>query len=183
MQETMQLAGTAAAPVDELSDEALVQEYVEPVHRFAALLCRSPAEREDIAQEALIRALRSRHRYDPARGEFAAWLWRITLNVARDRGRAAGRARALWERLADRGSPAEAESAETVALQRLEAADVVAAVHRLPARYRTLIALRFGGMLSYRQMADVLGISEGAATQAVRRALHALRADLEVIDR
>jgi RNA polymerase sigma-70 factor, ECF subfamily len=169
--------------VDDLPDEALVREYVEPVHRFAALLCRSPAEREDIAQEALIRALRGRHRYNPARGEFEAWLWRITLNVARDRGRAARRATALWERLADRGAPAAADSAESVALQRLEAEEVVAAVHRLPARYRTLVALRFGGMLSYRQLAVVLGISEGAATQAVRRALRALRTDLEVIHR
>src|SRR5256885_9766276 len=86
-------------PVRDISDHELVHAWLAVVYRFAALLCPSPADREDLAQEALIRAIGQRHRYDPAKGPFEPWLWRITLNVARDQGRAAGRARALWERL------------------------------------------------------------------------------------
>jgi RNA polymerase sigma factor (sigma-70 family) len=103
--------------------------------------------------------------------------------VARDQGRAARRARALWERLVTDRSSEDAESAESVALHRLGADRLVAAVHRLSVRHRTLIALRFGAELPYRRLAEVLGISEGAATQAVRRALTALRRQLEETDR
>jgi RNA polymerase sigma-70 factor (ECF subfamily) len=179
MQALIQPPDLAARSLQDLPERELVQAYLEPVHRFASLLCPSPADREDLAQEALIRAIRHRDRYDPSRGAFGAWLWRITLNVARDQGRAAGRTRALWDRLVAHDPAEAADSAESVALQRMSAQELVAAVHRLPVRHRTLVALRFGTGLSYRELAEVLDISEGAATQAVRRALNALRTELE----
>jgi RNA polymerase sigma factor (sigma-70 family) len=52
-------------------------------------------------------------------------------------------------------------------------------VWRLPKRQRTLVALRFGAGLSYREIGHQLGLSEAAALMAVRRALTRLRHELQ----
>lgn len=168
----------------DLTPEELVRDYLEPVHRFAAMLCPSASDRDDVAQEALVKAILRRHQYDPAKGELRAWLWRIVANVAKDHGRRAGRAGALWDRMFSVVNPDAADdSAESVALQRIESDDLLAAIHRLPERHRMVVALRFGAGLPHREIAEALGISEGASTQTLHRALGKLRRSLEEAER
>src|SRR5450759_2159251 len=57
------------------------------------------SDAEDLAQDALERAVRAIDRYDSGRGAVEAWLWRIVVNTARDRGRVAQRNRLLLERI------------------------------------------------------------------------------------
>ena len=148
-------------------------------YRFAAMITRNDQDAADIAQDALMRAWRAMDRYDPGQGSFESWLWRIVLNTARDAGRAAGRRRALWERIRDHQGEATA-GVDELALARLADTDLLAAVRRLPKRSRTLLALRFGADLSYREIGVQLGLSEAAALMATRRALSALRRDLDL---
>ncbi|MHB8589922.1 MAG: sigma factor-like helix-turn-helix DNA-binding protein [Candidatus Dormibacteraceae bacterium] len=56
---------------------------------------------------------------------------------------------------------------------------LIAAVRALPARQRTLVALRFGADLDYAAVGQLVGLSALAARAATRRALLALRRDLE----
>ena len=44
-----------------------------------------PAEAEDAAQEAFLRAWQAAARFDPDRARFSTWLHRIVLNIAIDR--------------------------------------------------------------------------------------------------
>jgi RNA polymerase sigma-70 factor, ECF subfamily len=67
------------------------------VYRFSAMICQDHQRTEDLAQEALLRAMRALDRFDPARGSAEAWLWRIVVNLARDSGRAAGRWALAWD--------------------------------------------------------------------------------------
>jgi DNA-directed RNA polymerase specialized sigma24 family protein len=53
----------------------LARAHAERVHRFATLLCANRAQSEDLAQEALLRAMRGLRTYDPRRGSVEAWLW------------------------------------------------------------------------------------------------------------
>ncbi len=170
---------TAAQPA--LTAELLCAGYARQVYRFAAMVARSDADAEDLAQEALLRAIRNLHRFDPERGAIASWLWSIVLNAARDAGRGAGRRQALWERLAALRVPEE--SIENRALERLRDADLLAAVRALPARARTLLALRFGAGMDYAAVGAAVGLTPGAATAATRRALNILRHRLEGMDR
>ncbi len=163
-----------------LTAEDLARDYSRSVHRFAAMLCRNRADAEDLAQEALLRAMRALPRFDPRRGEIGPWLWRIVVNVARDGGRAASRAEALWERLVAHESRAHAAvNPESVAIDRLSGTALLDAVRRLPRRSRTLIALRFGADLAYEEIGDLLGENPRALRQAMHRALGRLRAQLE----
>jgi RNA polymerase sigma-70 factor (ECF subfamily) len=173
--------GAIGSQPPELQTESvsqLVELYWERAYRFAAMLTRNDQESVDVAQEALLRVLSHADRFDPARGPFETWLWTIVLNTARDAGRASGRRVALLDRLyrqpvRDSGDP------EDLAIRRLGDDELLAAVWRLPKRQRTLVALRFGAGLSYREIGHQLGLSEAAALMAVRRALTRLRHELQ----
>jgi RNA polymerase sigma-70 factor (ECF subfamily) len=160
-----------------LEADELCRTYAQRVYRFAAMVARGSPEAEDIAQEALLKAIRKLDAYDPRRGSVDTWLWSIVVSAARDAGRAAGRRLALWERLAR--LPQASESVESIVLDRLSDAQLLDAVRKLPSRDRTLIALRFGAGLDHAATGAAVGISAAAATMAVRRALHTLRRRLE----
>lgn len=153
----------------------LIGLYWERAYRFAAMVTRNDQESADIAQEALLKVLRNIDRFDAKQGSFESWLWRIVLNTARDAGRAAGRRQVLLDRLRSQGRVASPSDAEALALRRLGDHQVLAAVRRLPKQPRTVIALRFGAGLSYREVGQHMGMSEAAALMATRRALSILR--------
>jgi RNA polymerase sigma-70 factor, ECF subfamily len=160
-----------------LDADRLCQQYAHRVYRFAAMVARGEVEAEDLAQEALIRAIRNLAKFDPDRGSLETWLWRIVVNTARDAGRVAGRRQALWERLTERHS--EGASTESLALDRLTDAELLRAVRLLQRRDRALIALRFGADLDYAAVGRASGLSVAAATMAIHRALAKLRRNLE----
>ncbi|HYI16422.1 MAG TPA: sigma-70 family RNA polymerase sigma factor, partial [Thermomicrobiales bacterium] len=56
------------------------------------------------------------------------------------------------------------------------------AVQRLPKRQREIVLLRYVAELSFRDVARVLGVSEGAARMRVNRALRRLAEEMGVID-
>jgi RNA polymerase sigma factor (sigma-70 family) len=155
-----------------LTPDALCREYAARVYKFAQMISTDSAYAEDLAQDALERAIRGLKKFDPTRGDVEGWLWRVVVNAGRDAGRIAGRQRLIVELLADRFAPNE------VAIDlgdRLRTDEVLEAVRSLSPRHRAAIALRYGADLSYRQVGQALGISEAAALMAVRRALANLR--------
>ena len=159
--------------------EQLCEQYAPAVCRFAAMAAKTPSEAEDIAQEAMLHAVRRLNTFDPIRGEIGAWLWRIVANVARDHQRAERRRFALWTRLS-RVRDATAESVESVAIDHIDNQRLLASVRGLEPRDRTLLALRFGADLDLRAVGQALGMSDAAAGRAVLRALDKLRSHLEV---
>ena len=153
----------------------LIELYWHRAYRFAAMVTRNDHESADVAQEALLKALRHLDRFDPTQGSFETWLWHVVLNVARDAGRAAGRRQALLDRLQFHGRVDSGGDVEALALRRLDDDQLLSAVRGLPKHPRTVIALRFGAGLSYREIGRHMGISEAAALMATRRAVATLR--------
>jgi RNA polymerase sigma-70 factor (ECF subfamily) len=156
-----------------LTPEALCARYAHRVYRFAAMVAAGDVEAEDLAQDALVRAIRNLGRFDPNRGSVETWLWRIVVNTAIDAGRVSTRRRLLWERF--RSQPTTGENVEDLALMRITAAGLLAAVRRLRPRARGMIALRFGAGLGFAEVGAAYGMSPAAATMATRRALDTLR--------
>ena len=70
-----------------ITAEELCRLYAADVCRFAAMTAGSPSDADDLAQDALLRAVRSLATYDPARGPLESWLWRIVANAANDSAR------------------------------------------------------------------------------------------------
>jgi RNA polymerase sigma factor (sigma-70 family) len=162
-----------------LTAEELCRRYAPSVCRFAAMIARSSHDADDLAQEALLRAVRSLRSYDSAKGTPEAWLWRIVVNAARDSAQRRERARGLLERLAF-VAPLESESVETTVLANLRDADLHAQLRLLPHRDRMLIALRYGAGLDTAEVGAAVRMSPDSTGKAIRRALARLRARLEV---
>ena len=126
--------------------------------RFATRLTGDVDTGEELVQEALLRAVR---RWATFRGEaeFRTWLFRIIINVFRDRLRASGSTSRLIEEqsaiVADRASAGPAEVAVQAELEELVAREV----SRLPPRQREVLTLVVFEGLSVREVGDVVGIS------------------------
>ena len=164
--------------VPAMTAEELCRTYAADVCRFAAMMSAGREDADDLAQEALMRAVRSLRRYDAARGSMNAWLWRIVANAARD---AAGRRRRMTDLVVRLGvlAPREADDVEEVVLRRHRDADLHAHLRALPLRDQTLLALRYTAGLDTAEVGAAVGMSTETASRAMRRALARLRARLE----
>lgn len=160
-----------------LTSDQLAARFYGHVRRFAETLAPNVAEADDLAQEAMVRALRGVEGYRSARGPLEGWLWAIVLNCARDRGRAVKR----WDRLFERLTRNTQESIdiEAVALDKLQHHEIRLEVARLNERDRTFLAMRFGAELSVGEIAGLLKMKDEAVRKAVRRALGRLARQLE----
>lgn len=175
------LALAAAGTVPGISEagpadaQELCERYAHRIYRFAAMVARGDVEAEDLAHDALIKAIRRLPMYDPARGSVEAWLWRIVVNTARDAGLTARRRFEVLSRLRSEAASAPMSApAPFVGDDRL-----MNAIRELKPRDRAVVALRFGADLDYDGVGTALGISSAAAGVAARRALRRLRTILE----
>ena len=81
--------------------EALVRAYQDRLYAFGLRLTGSPRDAEEIAQDAFVRAYRALARYPAERVEtlkLRAWLFQVTVNVARNRGGHRSRPRCRYSR-------------------------------------------------------------------------------------
>jgi RNA polymerase sigma factor (sigma-70 family) len=154
--------------------EEIVRRYGSPLRRYAARIAGRNAE--DITQDAFSRALLAMRR-DDNEIELRPWLFRIVRNTAlndlRDRPPSA---EALAETLVA-GGRGPAEELE----RREELADLINRLGALPEPQRAAIVMRELEGLGHEEIAAALGLSGGAARQAIYRARQALREGLGML--
>jgi len=135
----------------------------------------SAAEADDLAVTCITDIALKANRYDPSRGgRFAAWVFTLAYRALID----------LWRRQPmSEPLPPELALAESLddPAELVELTDAVReAVAKLPASEQILVRLRdLGGMVSYREIAERLGIQPSAARVRHHRALRRLRSLLE----
>ncbi|MBZ5669819.1 MAG: sigma-70 family RNA polymerase sigma factor [Acidobacteriia bacterium] len=169
---------------DAASFETLLRRYRLPLVGFFHRMVRDRALAEDLAQEAFLRIYRARERYQPE-ARFTTWLYRIATNLALnairdrkdevpepasedlDRGPA-------FERFVDPKPTAEQKLLEGDR-QRL----IRQAVESLPANQRAAVILHKYQEADYRQIAQILSVSESAVKSLLFRAYETLRLRLE----
>ena len=151
--------------------EQLVRLHQQTAFRTALVLTRNAADAEEAAQDGFVKAWRALGRFDAAR-PFRPWLLAIVANEARNRRRAAGRREALALR-AEVGAPAGSPEGEVLVAERDSA--LAAALERLDARDREVIACRYLLELSEAETAAALGCRAGTVKSRLSRALARLR--------
>jgi RNA polymerase sigma-70 factor, ECF subfamily len=182
----LELVDALVADLDGTFEE-LVRTFQDRLYSFAYRLCGRREDAEEVAQDSFVRAYRALRSYPAERIRalaLQAWLYRITLNVARNRmrrrrvtqvsienGGAAGEAaRRAWDSPDDPGSRPDSR------LERAqERANIASLVATLPERYRSAIILRYVEGLSLEEVADVLKQPLGTAKSNVHRAVNLLR--------
>lgn len=176
MGEELALGGWSVS--DDLTADELCDRYGDRVQLFASMVARGSVEADDIAQEALLRALGGLHRFQKRDGGIEAWLWRIVVNVARSHGRVATRRQEIWERFRHSQATEAAPSPEEAAVSRLAEQELLLLIRSLPVRSRSAIALRYVADLPFAEVGRHLGISTPAAKMAVQRGLRTLHRQL-----
>jgi RNA polymerase sigma-70 factor, ECF subfamily len=170
------LAGSAvtanASPVRELDREfeQRLADCPTLAYRVALGVLRNPAEAEDVAQEAMLRAYRNFHRLRDREG-FRAWLVRTSWRLSLDRIRAASR-RERRERVAVQNC-CEPAIDNVVATREFER-QLASALDGLPEKLRMVMVLAAIEGYNTREVAKLLEIPEGT----VKSRLHLARKQL-----
>ncbi len=154
------------------SFEELYRRTFRRLYSYVASLLRDPSAAEEVTAQAYERAYRKRASFRPGRGSPEAWLFGIARNAALDELRRRRRGASLeLEVVEDLWCAGPAELAEDASRR----VAVRAALASLEPRERDLIALKFAGGLSNREIAKVLGLSASNAGTKLHRAIEKLR--------
>lgn len=153
----------------------VVLPHLDAAHRLARWLMRNEHDAEDVVQEATLRALRYFRTFTGGNGR--AWFLRIVRNTCS--GWRSHHVRLQMDTFDEEWhSSAQASvDPETLLLQR---AAIDHAMDHLPDRLRDLLILRELEGLSYREMADAMGVPMGTVMSGLSRARQAFRRAMKV---
>ena len=153
---------------------AVMLPHLDAVYGFARWLTRDPVVAQDVAQEAMLRALRYFHAF---RGDEAKpWLLRIVRNTWTDMRAKSGANDRPLEEIEDRA--AEGPDPEQSALAGDRRRHVAAALAALPAEAREILVLREVEDCSYKHIAAVLDLPIGTVMSRLARAREKLAVEL-----
>ena len=165
-----------AADLDAAFPEFLAH-YQDLVYGIALRSTKRPADAEDLAQEAFIRAHGALLDYPPKRIRELrpkGWMAAIVGNLSRNRARRKAPATTDLEVVAE-VRPDDDPGPEGVAERRESAAAWSARLEALPARYRRAVELRHVSGLTYPELAEALGRPLGTVKSDVHRGVRLLR--------
>jgi RNA polymerase sigma-70 factor (ECF subfamily) len=164
---------------------ALFGRYAPRVLQFIRRFIGHEGRAEELTQDVFAQIYRFRRRYRPE-SRLSTWIFRIATNLSlNELRRPEHRLRVdLWKEPEDdsRDGPAladpQAVTPEDAAAAREFAMALDREIAALPAKQRAALLLSRLDGLAYRDVADVLGCSEGAVKALLFRATHGLRARL-----
>lgn len=154
---------------------SLVEPHLGLLYRIALRACGDRAMAEDAVQEALTLAYRKLDRYQPGTS-LRAFLATIAARQAQTLLRGERRRRAREDASAEperMAGPAELLGAERLATR------IRDALATMPKKRREVALLRLDGNMSYAEIAEAVGTTEGSARVLVHLALKELRETLE----
>jgi len=177
------------APPDARAEyERLLTAHLDGLYRTALRLTRNPAAAEDLVQEAMLKAWRSFHTFQPGTNA-RAWLYRILMNAHFDAHRRHLREPAvvpqddvgdvyLYTKARDGLLLSEAGNPERTVLDGVMDAEVRDSLEALPLQFRAAVLLVDVEGFSYQEAAEILGVPVGTVMSRLYRGRHALQETL-----
>lgn len=171
---------------DEAAFNYLVEKYHRSIISFLYRMVRSQAVAEELAQDVFLRVYRARESYR-AEAKFTTWLYRIATNVAVNHARDTKHERAAQNVYLDvpdeeTGTTPEIADGEINVEERLLREERMASIRKhvmaLPERQRMAVLMHKYQGLDYRQIGEVLKLSESATKSLLFRAYQTLREKL-----
>ena len=140
------------------------QQYKTGLYRFALSILKDAHLAEDVLQEAFVRMLSLNRLPDTEKAQ--AWLYRVVRNICYD---------ILRKRKRESD---ELPDAVTSPEETWEFTELIAP---LPQKEQEILALRFIGGFSHREIAHIMGMTVHSAKKRYERAIHTLRTEMEVM--
>ena len=177
----------AVAAGDEAGYTYLVNKYHRQIIHFLFRMVHNEAVAEELAQEVFMRVYRSRESYR-AEAKFSTWLYRIATNLAVNHARDTRHERTaatleLDAVDAETGTTPEVADDDPNIEQRILREERMAAIRNqikaLPERQRMAVLMHKYQEMDYRQIGEVLKLSESATKSLLFRAYQTLRESLK----
>jgi RNA polymerase sigma-70 factor (ECF subfamily) len=144
--------------------------HIRSLHRYALALTRDGEEAHDLVQDCCTVALGNAHRFEPGTN-LRAWLFTVMHN------RHISRLRKMQRN--EEHVPFSEETAWLVhpsnQMARLEFRDLVAAMDQLEDEFREVLILVSVEGMSYKEVAEIVGVPVGTVTSRLSRARSTLR--------
>jgi RNA polymerase sigma-70 factor (ECF subfamily) len=172
---------------DDSAFDYLVQKYRRPMISFMYRMAHNSAAAEDLAQEVFLRVYRSRANDEPS-AKFSTWLYRIATNLGVNHARDHRHERPenitnLDEPDAETGQTLDladkAPNIEEEILRRERLTAIRQKVESLPERQKMAVLMHKYQQMDYKQIAEVLKLSESATKSLLFRAYETLRTQLK----
>lgn len=164
-----------AAQADPRMFGGLYRRYVDGVYRYLRARTGSAEDAADLTQQVFLQALEALPGYRERGTPFAAWLFRIARNLANNWARRRPAMPLEWLAEGEWPRTGADQDPVVVAERRDELRRLEALLAELPAAKRELLALRFAGGLTAREIAAVVGKRDGAVKKQLARTLHELK--------
>jgi RNA polymerase sigma-70 factor, ECF subfamily len=165
----------------------LLEKYRKPIVNFMFRMVRNQAVAEELAQEVFLRVYRSRESYR-AEAKFTTWLYRIATNLGVNYARDTRYERAAQNIYLDQSDPETGTTPDVADTRPTIESDMVKDermrairehVLALPERQRAAVLMHKYQGMDYRQIGEVLKLSESATKSLLFRAYQTLREKLK----
>ncbi|WP_254062077.1 RNA polymerase sigma factor [Acidobacterium sp. S8] len=165
----------------------LIEKYRKPIIHFMFRMVHNQAIAEELAQEVFLRVYRSRQTYR-AEARFTTWLYRIATNLGVNYARDTKHERAAQNVYLDQPDPETGTTPDVADTTPLVEQDLVRDermhairqhVMALPERQRTAVLMHKYQGMDYKQIGEVLKLSESATKSLLFRAYQTLREKLK----
>jgi RNA polymerase sigma-70 factor, ECF subfamily len=172
---------------DDSGFSLLIEKYRRPIVHFMFRMVHNQAVAEELAQEVFLRVYRSRQTYR-AEARFSTWLYRIATNLGVNHARDTKYERTAQNVYLDQADPETgttpdvADATPTVEqdlVRREKMHAIREQVMALPERQRTAVLMHKYQEMDYREIGEVLKLSESATKSLLFRAYQALREKLK----
>ena len=168
-----------AAQAEPTAFAAIYHRYGNRVYVYIRSRVSSEEDAVDITQQVFVNSFRALPRYRVSSAPLAAWLFRIARNAVVDhqrRTRPTTDVDSVPMILRDMGAGPEETAVLNEDINRLRVA-----LQRLDKSKRDVLALRYGGNLRIREIAEATGKSEEATKKQLSRALRSLRQSYDTL--
>ena len=154
---------------NDASFDELVQRHVQIVFGFFVKITRDRMAAEDLAQDLFIKLHKhlKKFRFEAA---FTTYLYRAQTNTANS-----WLSRNKWKHLLHLDQVAESGALDTSIEKDWRRKELWNAVGKLPKKQRSVVMMRIAQELPYKDISNILGISEGSAKVNFHHAMNTLK--------
>lgn len=145
--------------------------YYPAVFRYFRYRGAEPETANDLASSTFEQALKNLSRYDPRKAQIQTWLFAIAHNLGINHWKAEKQTVPLDDDLPIPDDPPLEQT--LILIQNKE--QILQALQSLDGRAREILALKFGGLLTNRQIANLKGLTESNVGVILYRSLLKLR--------
>jgi RNA polymerase sigma-70 factor (ECF subfamily) len=162
---------TKTAITQQILFEQAFERYYPAVFRYFRYRGADPETANDLASSTFEQALRNLSRYDPRKAQIQTWLFAIAHNLGINHWKAEKQTAPLDNDLPIPDDPALEQTLILIQDKKL----ILQALQSLDGRAREILALKFGGLLTNRQIAELKGLTESNVGVILYRSLLKLR--------